>query len=245
MAADRRWTRSVAGRCGRWRRRTDLNAAVVNATFAFYRARGFYPTLMPVTVGSVSSPMGLGSDSLPVAVDLFGTRTYLADSMQFQLEFMLRHRGPGAYYVMPTFRGEDPDGTHLNQFFHSEAELVGGFEEVLQLVEAYTRDLAGALVRDCGPLVTRIVGGNDHLKRLAASGPLPRVTVDEARKILPDEMFQEVAPGVPAITRQGERALADAHGGAVWLTHPPGLSVPFYQSVGADGRAECADLMGW
>lgn len=46
--------------------------------------------LVPVTTDCISSPMGLGSDSLPVQVELFNNNTYLADSMQFTLEYMLR-----------------------------------------------------------------------------------------------------------------------------------------------------------
>src|SRR6185437_14349027 len=85
---------------------TAINASIVETTADFYRGRGVSPALMPVTVSSVSSPMGLGSDSQPVQIDLQGDRTYLADSMQFQLEFILRHGLAGAYYIMPTFRGE-------------------------------------------------------------------------------------------------------------------------------------------
>src|SRR6476646_3425695 len=89
-------------------------------TYEFYREQGFRCAPLPITCGSISSPMGLGSDSLPVSVDLFGERTYLADSMQFHLEYLLRQGAKGVFYIMPTFRGEDPDHRHLNQFFHSE-----------------------------------------------------------------------------------------------------------------------------
>ena len=106
-----------------YRMLTRLYAALVEATSDFYRTEGVSPALMPITVPFVSSPMALGSDSIPVRVELHGELVYLADSMQFQLEFMLRHGLRGAYYIMPTFRGEEPDSTHLNQFFHSEAEI--------------------------------------------------------------------------------------------------------------------------
>ena len=48
---------------------------------------------------------------------------------------------------------------------------------------------------------------------------------------------------MPVITRKGEAALIEKFGGAVWLTHPPHLSVPFYQRRDTHGRAECADLL--
>lgn len=45
---------------------------------------------LPITTGSISSPMGLGSDSIPVKIQLGGRDTYLADSMQFALEYGCR-----------------------------------------------------------------------------------------------------------------------------------------------------------
>lgn len=53
---------------------------------------------LPVTTGSISSPMGRGSDSLPVKVKLEGVETYLADSMQFLLEYGCRLTNKGVYY---------------------------------------------------------------------------------------------------------------------------------------------------
>ncbi|GAA2552195.1 hypothetical protein GCM10010435_23080 [Winogradskya consettensis] len=49
-----------------------------------------------------------------MAVDLFGQKTYVADSMQFMLEYACRFSDSGAWYLMPRFRGEDADETHLN-----------------------------------------------------------------------------------------------------------------------------------
>jgi aspartyl/asparaginyl-tRNA synthetase len=223
---------------------TTVNSALVNTTHRFYEKRGIIPVLMPITVSSVSSPMGLGSDSLPVDVELLGERTFLADSMQFQLEFMLRHEVPGAYYIMPTFRGEDPDDSHLNQFFHSEAEIVGGYEDVLTLVEDYVQRMSRVLLEEpvAAGLAT-VAGSLEHVEAVAADARFPRITFAEAVKILDGRHVEEKAPGAPAITRAGERELMAHAGGPVWLTHPPHLSVPFYQAVESDGTARCADLL--
>jgi len=68
--------------------------------------------------------MGLGSDSEPVHVSLLSQDTFLADSMQFAPEYFLciQDGVPGVYYLNTSFRGEDPDSMHLNQFFHVECE---------------------------------------------------------------------------------------------------------------------------
>ena len=230
---------------GEWYRMTTrVLGRLVDATAQFYREREIIPALMPITVGSVSSPQGLGSDSEPVSVELFGVDTYLADSMQFQLELLVRHGFTGVYYVMPTFRGEDHDSTHLNQFFHSEAEIVGGLDEVIQLVESYVRALVDALLE--GPLgvqVEAVAGRLDHLSAVLELDAFPRVTYDEARSIIGDGGFRTNEHGIVVITREGERQLMREVGEPVWLTQPPALSVPFYQRVNCDGTAEAADLL--
>ena len=223
---------------------THVNATLVNATFDFYRQQEIIPVLMPITVGSISSPMGLGSDSLPVEIELFGEPTFLADSMQFQLEFFLRHGIEGAFYIMPTFRGEDPDVTHLNQFFHSEAEIVGGLDDVIVLVENYLRSLTIAMCAT--PLVdniSQVAGGVAHLEYFQSLSEFPRITFAESMKFLGDEYFTRSPEGIPLITRLGEKKLID-HFGVVWLTHFPRLIAPFYQAKSTNGlTVECADLL--
>lgn len=223
---------------------TRLYGLLLESTNSFYAAAGITPVLMPLTVSSVSSPMGLGSDSLPVRVDLLGESVYLADSMQFQLEFMLRHGLRGAYYVMPSFRGEAADDTHLNQFFHSEAEIRGGLDDVIDLVESYLRALTRRLLEDpVSDLIARTAGTLEHMRTLVDAADLPRITFDEAAQTLGPSYFDTRGAGIPVITRRGEAVLIERFGGGVWLTNPPHLAVPFYQRRDAAGRAECADLL--
>ncbi|MEV0008969.1 asparagine synthetase A [Streptomyces sp. NPDC051840] len=224
---------------------TRINAELINATSVFYAERGIIPVLMPVTVNSVSSPMGLGSDSLPVRADIMGETTYLADSMQFQLEFLLRHGLRGTYYVMPTFRGEDHDATHLNQFFHSEAEIPGGLDEVMELVESYVKRLCATLLT--GPaseaLTQLAPDGTGHVADLAGRDSFPRITFAEAVKLLEPEHVVRAGTELACVNRAGERRLIEHFGGIVWLTDLPKMTVPFYQADRPDGTARCADLL--
>jgi hypothetical protein len=55
-----------------------LQDGFARSTMGFWQERGVRFGALPLTTGSVSSPMGLGSDSLPVSVDMFGVATYLA-----------------------------------------------------------------------------------------------------------------------------------------------------------------------
>ena len=81
----------------------EIFEQMIVAASRFYEEKGIITMHLPVTTGSISSPMGRGSDSLPVKVNLEGIDTYLADSMQFLLEYGCRLNEKGVYYVMPSF----------------------------------------------------------------------------------------------------------------------------------------------
>lgn len=221
---------------------------LTQAAMRYFADRGLRVMLAPITTHSVSSPMGLGSDSLPVKVDLFGVDTYLSDSMQFMLEYGCRLHSPGCYYLMPSFRGESADATHLCQFYHMEAEIVGGIEDVISLVEGYIRFVTGEIMVHCAPQIRAVAGDLSHLIGVVESTePFHQVTMDEASRLLEGDptMVRVLESGARALTRTGERELIRRFGGFVWLTEQDHLAVPFYQAYAdPDGRrAKAADLL--
>ncbi|EPE94384.1 amino acid--tRNA ligase-related protein [Rhizobium grahamii] len=225
----------------------DLQDAVTRATVNFFSARGLRAAHLPITTGSISSPMGLGSDSLPVAIELHGERVYLADSMQFLLEYATRLTGRGAYYIMPSFRGECHDTTHLNEFFHSEAELRGNLTDVLDTVDAYMTALSSALL-EVTSLTQTLQQRTRHLQIFASGGRAPRVTFDEAAVMLADipDAIEYDPAGYRTLTRSGERALAQQMGGAAWVIEWDAIATPFYQATverRGDLRSLNADLV--
>ncbi|MFD0563930.1 amino acid--tRNA ligase-related protein [Kitasatospora saccharophila] len=218
-----------------YRTLVDLQDLVTTSTAAFWSARGVKSVHLPITTGSISSPMGLGSDSLPVAVDLFGERTFLADSMQFMLEYGCRLSPNGAWYLMPSFRGEDCDESHLNQFFHSEAEVPGGLDDVITVVDAYMRRLAKDVLERHNDTVGELVGSTDHLNEMVKLDAFPRITFDEAVAHLgSDPAAVRNHAGWRTLTRHGEQRLLAEVSPILWVTHYDHLSVPFYQAYGDD-----------
>jgi aspartyl/asparaginyl-tRNA synthetase len=217
-----------------------LQDSLTTATVRYWSERGVRFGHLPVTTGSVSSPMGLGSDSSPVRVDLAGVPTYLADSMQFGLEYLTRLAGNGAYYLMPSFRGESNDPTHLSQFFHSEAEIRGGLDDVLAVVESYVRQVTSDLLTDCGEQIELIAGDVSHVERmLADERPFRRLTFDEAvTRLGGAERYVTTDPvhHWRTLTRAGEQELMRLLGDFVWVTHWDHLAVPFYQAFDETGR---------
>ena len=133
--------------------------------------------------------MGLGSDSLPVKANILGDEVYLADSMQFHLEYALRladrEMTRGTYYVSSSFRGEDHDESHLNQFYHVECELVGDMDEAIAVAEGYVAHVTSSLLESHRDAIVAAAGKVLHVEVLLEQmkTPLPRITHREAEKL--------------------------------------------------------------
>ena len=222
----------------------ETQSRVTELTVEFWQARGGRTLHLPITTGSISSPMGLGSDSLPVRVDLQGTPTYLADSMQFMLEYGCRMTGKDCYYVMPSFRGENTDSSHLSQFFHSEAEIRGGLDDVLVVVEQYLTALAGGLLASSADDIAAMGGDLAAIEQLASGRRFERLTYAEAAVIAGESGIRQ-HDSWSTLTRDGERTVMDKVGEFVWISHWDHLAVPFYQAFGDEHKKTAlnADLL--
>lgn len=213
-----------------YRSLTGLQNDFVNATVNFYINKRFDFVLLPITTGSISSPMGLGSDSSPVMVNIDGIDTYLADSMQFMLEYACRVRNNGTYYFAPSFRGEKADSRHLCQFYHSEAEIIGNLDDVINIVEEYIKFLSNWYLNHSKQSILEITDDISHIEKLINLKSIPRITFNEAVKLLNnDPKYIDDFGDYRTISNQGEKKLIELYDGFVWLTHFDHLSVPFYQ----------------
>ncbi len=210
----------------------SLQELILVKSVEFYSRYNIHWLSAPITTGTISSPMGLGSDSRPVKILLDGYDTYLADSMQFLLEYGCRFFEDGCWYIMPTFRGEQVDKRHLKQFCHSEAEIPGTLLDVMNLVDGYLKFLVAEIQNK--------FGAKKHLTDLIEN-KIPRITFDEAAKILDNE-YIEMHELWRNITPVGEQKLIKYFNGPVWVMNYDEMTVPFYQRS-IDGKAQNADLL--
>ena len=224
----------------------NLENLISEYTFLFYMKKEIKTMHLPITTGSISSPMGLGSDSLPVKINLSGCDTYLADSMQFALEYGCRFFENGTWYIMPSFRGEGEDARHLSQFYHSEAEIPGTLDDVIKLIEEYLKFLCENILKEYKDEIIKIAGTTEHIEKLINLKEIPRITFEEAVKMLNDDpkYIEHSEYGFRNITRIGETVLLKKFEGFVWLTNFDKMAVPFYQAQTEDKKyAKNADLL--
>ncbi|MBG6134026.1 amino acid--tRNA ligase-related protein [Longispora fulva] len=224
----------------------DLHDTVQRATMDYARSRGLKNLWLPLTTRTITCPTALGSDSEAVKVTVTGVETYLPDSMQFLLEYGCRLAPGGCYTIMPSFRGENPDEAHLNQFTHSEAEIPGGLNDLTRYVDGYVKALAGAILAEHGDRISAARGDVSHLERMAGRDrDFEQITFEEAVRVVGDvEGCVRDAGDWRTLTRKGERLVMERVDEFVWVRDFDALAVPFYQAFGdSDAKtARCADL---
>jgi asparaginyl-tRNA synthetase len=224
----------------------DLHDIINVTTQRYASSRGVKSLFLPVTTRTVTCPTALGSDSEPVPVTVSGVNTYLADSMQFALEYGCRVAPGGCYTIMPSFRGENPDETHLGQYTHSEAEIPGDMHALIGYVTGYVQALAGAILDGVGDRLAEARGDVSHLVRMVETkGKFAELTFEEAVRAVADVDGTVRDEGEwRTLTRKGERLLMQRVSEFVWVHHFESLAVPFYQAFGdeAGTTAKSADL---
>lgn len=217
----------------------ELENLINVETTNFYQEKGITTFYLPITTGSISSPIGRGSDSLPVKINLEGVDTYLADSMQFMLEYGCRLTEKGCYYIMPSFRGEKADERHLCQFFHSEAEIKGDLNDIMNLVEEYIKYLSKKILEKYGNELKETLGDISHIERLINNN-IKRLTFNEVEEYFKNnysdiERYIVYENDYRNLTREAEQELVKKYE-FVWVTNYDDLAVPFYQKLSDDNK---------
>lgn len=136
---------------------------------------------------SISSPMGMGSNSEAIKIIFGNLTTYLADSSQFGFEPLLMNGFEKVYCYLPSMRGEDWDSRHLNQFFHCELEIKGRIDDIVPIVEQYIKKLSATILLMSNiidrisesPKTTKV-----YLNKILNINKFPEINFDEAIEIL-------------------------------------------------------------
>jgi asparaginyl-tRNA synthetase len=220
-------------------------SAAISGTHRHWSGYGALAIAAPAVIDSISSPTGAGSDSIPVGVTINSQAVYLTDSAQFTLELATRVLKRPSYYVMPSFRGEQSDATHLAEFVHAEIELPGSITDAVSTAEQYVRTLITAIgdtLSDVGAALLPVFEDNAD----SISGQWPRISYTDAIEWLgADHSMVHKVGNWPMPTYAGEQKLIELAGDIpIWLTEYPVACVPFYQAYSENlSFARCADLI--
>jgi len=157
-----------------------VRAEIIKAARDFFDERGFTLTDPPIL-----TPAACEGTSTLFPVDYFDEQAYLTQSGQLYIEATAMALGK-VYSFGPTFRAEkSKTRRHLTEFWMVEPEVAfAELEDIMELAEG----LLSFLVRRClerrRPDLQTI--GRDISKLEKVEAPFPRITYDEAVKMLQD-----------------------------------------------------------
>ncbi len=185
---------------------------------------------------SVSSPIALGSDSKAIGFCLEGRSYYLADSSQFGMEPLLINSFDMVYCYLPSFRGENPDKRHLNQFYHCEAEMLGNYNKAMLVAEKLVKYLTKSVLQGLRNKDFRFsqISNLTDLDRICKN-KFTKITFDDATKLLENNGYNnliEYRKFGRVLTPEAEKMITKLVGNdkfPVWVVNYDRDSVAFYQ----------------
>jgi len=170
------WLRST-----RQRAILGVRHQIIRACRDFFDDRGFVLVDTPILTPSACE----GTTTL-FEVDYFDQKAYLAQSGQLYSEAAIMSVGK-SYCFGPTFRAEkSKTRRHLMEFWMVEPEVAfAGLDDVMQLAEDLVAGVVARVLEKCRPELETL--GRDVSKLERCTPPFPRISYDEAIKILKEK----------------------------------------------------------
>jgi asparaginyl-tRNA synthetase len=226
------WLRST-----RQRAILGVRHQIIRACRDFFDDRGFVLVDTPILTPSACE----GTTTL-FEVDYFDQKAYLAQSGQLYSEAAIMSVGK-SYCFGPTFRAEkSKTRRHLMEFWMVEPEVAfAHLDDVMQLAEDLVAGVIQRVLEKCRPELETL--GRDVTKLERCTSPFPRITYDEAIKIL-KEKGSEIEWGGD-FGGTDETLLAESFDRPVMVHRYPSQVKAFYMrpDPGRPDLALCVDVL--
>ncbi len=213
--------------------------AIITALRGFFDERDFTLVDSPMF-----TPNACEGTSTLFEVPYFDRTAYLTQSGQLYAEASAMAHGK-VYTFGPTFRAEkSKTRRHLTEFWMLEPEVAFyDMNDAIQLAEDLLRHVVREVLRRRRAELEILE--RDLSKLEAIDGPFPRMTYDEAAKILLEHEGSEFVMGEDLGARD-ETILSELHERPVFITHWPAEIKAFYmkRDDSAEPKALGFDMIG-
>ena len=161
-----------------------IRAEIMRAAQEHFDSNGFIRTDPPIL-----TPAACEGTSTLFPVDYFGEEAFLTQSGQLYIESTAMALGK-VYSFGPTFRAEkSKTRRHLTEFWMIEPEVAyAGLEDIMRLAEEFLSHIVQSVLKNRSAELKVI--GRDIAKLEAIRPPFPRVTYDDAAKMLEEAFAQ-------------------------------------------------------
>ncbi|PAV29469.1 asparagine--tRNA ligase [Virgibacillus profundi] len=211
---------------------------IIRSTYQFFNDGGYVKIDPPILTGSSAE----GTTEL-FHTKYFDEEAYLSQSGQLYMEAAAMAFGK-VFSFGPTFRAEkSKTRRHLIEFWMIEPEMAFvDHEESLEIQEQYVSFIAESVLENCKLELDVLERDTSSLEKIKA--PFPRISYDDAIKLLKEKGFDDIEWG-DDFGAPHETAIADNFDKPVFITNYPAEIKAFYMKP-APGRSDvvlCADLI--
>ncbi|WP_085992054.1 asparagine--tRNA ligase [Oceanobacillus senegalensis] len=211
---------------------------IIRATYQFFNDNGFVKVDPPILTGSSAE----GTTEL-FHTKYFDEEAYLSQSGQLYMEAAAMALGK-VFSFGPTFRAEkSKTRRHLIEFWMIEPEMAFvEHEESLEIQENYVNYVVQSVLENCKLELGVLERDTSELEKVKA--PFPRITYDDAIKLLKEKGFDDIEWGED-FGAPHETAIAESFDKPVFITNYPTEIKAFYMQPHPN-RPEvvlCADLI--
>ncbi|MEM4214876.1 MAG: asparagine--tRNA ligase [Candidatus Pacearchaeota archaeon] len=200
-----------------------IRSTIFDAIHEFFRNEGFYEFQSPIII-----PGGAEEGPTLFEVKYYDKKAYLAQTWQLYAEaaiFALEK----IYTIAPSFRAEkSKTAKHLTEFWHAEMEVAWiGLDELIDYAERLIKHIVKkVLERNKEEL--KILGRDIKKLEPTLKKRFPRITYDEALKLLKEKAKMEVPWGKDLRTIE-EQKLMSFFDTPLFVTHYPKEIMAFYK----------------
>ncbi|UFU01275.1 asparagine--tRNA ligase [Radiobacillus kanasensis] len=211
---------------------------IIRATYDYFNQEDFTKIDPPILTGSSAE----GTTEL-FHTKYFDEEAFLSQSGQLYMEAAAMAFGK-VFSFGPTFRAEkSKTRRHLIEFWMIEPEMAfTDHEESLKIQEEYVSFVVQSVLQNCKLELNILERDTEKLANIKA--PFPRISYDEAIKMLKEKGFTDIEWGED-FGAPHETAIAESFDNPVFITNYPAAIKAFYMKPDPD-RPEvvlCADLI--
>lgn len=212
---------------------------IIRATYEFYNKEGFIKIDPPILTGTAAE------DTTELFhTDYFGQDAYLSQTGQLYLEAAAMAFGK-VFSFGPTFRAEkSKTRRHLIEFWMIEPEMAfTSHEESLVVQEKYVAYIVQQVIDNCEQAL-HTLGRDVETLRKYTTLPYPRISYDDAVKLLQENGFEDVEWGIDFGSPE-ETFIASQYETPVFIVNYPKAIKAFYmkQHPEREDVVLCADMI--
>lgn len=209
--------------------------SMLSACREWFRGHQFYEVTPPIIMSSSCE----GGSTL-FELKYFDEKAYLSQSAQLYLESLIFGL-ERVYSITPSFRAEKSRTTrHLAEYWHIEGEMAWmGLDEMIGMLEEFVSFVCNRTAEERYDEIKLLGGDPEYFRNLKP--PFPRITYDEAIKILNADGY-EIKWGEDFGTHE-ERQLSLHYDKPLFITEYPLEVKAFYMKDAGNNKVLNVDMI--